>query len=1237
MRLSSIRHVVLGAVCIAAPAAAPLAAQTADIIRGRVTDDSSRIVAAATVFVTRGPDRAVQQTRTDSTGRYEVTFDPGTGDYLVAVSAPRLRSARRRVQRIGTERVLVADFVLSVDLATLAAVNVRAAKPERVRTAVGAMTQEVGSAERWVEGVAGQVSPTIAGNLTAITTMMPGITVGPGGLSMLGAPPGTNLTTLNGMALGSAVLPRAARVETRVTGATYDATRGGFAGANIDARIGAGDRQFQIAQSYVTLEPSALQRTDRVGEVLGARAQTVRASVGANGEAIRQTLTYNVAVDATRVSSDPATLSGTDPLPFTLMGVAVDSIARLRAASQRVGLPLSASGVPTSQQRDAVTLLARFDDIRDSTWQRSLTSIVNVSRDGAVGVGPLTAPASAGERRETGVGSMLTLGHFFGPGFSIYNVTKLNANLTRTAGDPYLALPRVSVLVPSDTSDIDGSTSVALGGDQAAQSTRRWTLEGSNETMRNVRGRRHLLRGIVWGRVDGSRQAGGGDVLGRYGFQSIDDLLAGRAASFSRTLVLPDRVGTTWNVAGALSHTYAPSRFFNIIYGARVEGSGLASALAANPAVDAALGVRTGVAPTRVHVSPRVGFTYFFNRSQRNGNGMSSNSIGRFYRYATGVLRGGIGEFRSLLLPEQVASVAARTGLPGSTLSLSCVGAAVPAPDWNRFLGDAATIPSQCIGGGGVLAERAPSVLLFDRGYDVPRSWRASLDFNTARWSLLMRVNALGSYSLGLPSTVDANFAGTPQGRLDFDGGRPLYVPFTAIDATSGAVSAAASRRSADFTRVGVLRSDLRGAAGQLTATVSTDIQADRWERWPFLSVSYTLQQARNQFRGFDGAAFGDPRAVEWAPALSDARHMLIGQVGFNRDRIGALTLALRAQSGLPFTPIVQGDIDGDGRSGDRAFIPDVGAGDVALSAQLAALRETGSVTARQCLRAYAGRVAARNGCRGPWTLTNQLQWEPPLPRAISRRAGVTLFFHNVLGGVDQLVHGRDGMRGWGSAPAIDPTLLVPRGFDAATRRFRYDVNPRFAETRPARTLTRDPFRVVLDVWINMSRNFDVQSLARAIEPVRVNRRWERRGEDSLTAFYLRNTTSLARVIIREADSLFLSQEQIVRLQVIDSVFGVQTRELYRPLARYLTAAGAVGISKAAVDTTKATEKAFWRMFWQTPERIDSVLTPMQRDLAPGLKGMLQRTAREREGARVFYGGAAVPFVHARAVPPKSP
>ena len=115
--------VVIAIAALASSAAAQNS--TADVIRGRVTDDSAHAIAGATVIITRGPDRAVQQTVTDSGGSYSIRFEPGTGDYLVNVSATGFRTARRRVQREGTEVILVADFRLASDAAMLAEVKVK--------------------------------------------------------------------------------------------------------------------------------------------------------------------------------------------------------------------------------------------------------------------------------------------------------------------------------------------------------------------------------------------------------------------------------------------------------------------------------------------------------------------------------------------------------------------------------------------------------------------------------------------------------------------------------------------------------------------------------------------------------------------------------------------------------------------------------------------------------------------------------------------------------------------------------------------------------------------------------------------------------------------------------------------------------------------------------------------------------------------------------------------------------
>lgn len=260
--------------------------------------------------------------------------------------------------------------------------------------------------------------------------------------------------------------------------------------------------------------------------------------------------------------------------------------------------------------------------------------------------------------------------------------------------------------------------------------------------------------------------------------------------------------------------------------------------------------------------------------------------------------------------------------------------------------------------------------------------------------------------------------------------------------------------------------------------------------------------------------------------------------------------------------------------------------------------------------------------------------WRPPLPSKVAGRVNAAVYLTNVLGGVDQLLNGSEGLRGWGSQPFVDPVLLVPRGYDAATQRFRYEANPRFAETRATRVLTREPFRLSFDVNIRLHTNYDLQSLRRAIEPVRVNGRWERRGEDSLMAQYLRETSSLHRAMITESDSLFLSREQIVKLQRADSVFGDGVRELYRPLAKYLAGEGGEKVSKEALAMVDSTKKRYWRLFWQQPEVADSIVTPMQRDLMQMLKGMLETSQKDRENSQ-WYFGQNVPLVHKRPEPPK--
>ena len=1210
----------------------PLMAQSAlETVRGRVVDDSARALVGATVTITRGPDRLVQWDTTDSNGAYSSRFEAGTGDYLVHVTATGFRAARRRVQAQGNERELVADFTLGRDLTLLATVKVKADKPVKASNAASPFNPETGASEKWSDGVNGRVTPGAAGDLNAIAGTMPGVTVTPSGPTMLGAASTSNLTTLNGMAIPGGSLPRAARVDTRVTGATFDPTRGGFSGANIDTRLSGGSRDFQRRNGYVTFDAPQLQMTDAIGRSLGLVNGGFRASLGADGEAIRRILTYNVALDVGRTVSDPVTLFASDVDALNRAGVAPDSVARLRQVANVLGLPIAGSGAPSARRRDAVTWLGRLDDVRDSMRTLTLTTYATDTREGALGFGPLVSPVSGGKQVDRTAGAQLVHGRYFGAGNSILTQNRLGLSQVRQTTAPYLDAPGATVLVRSAsdaaTSDV---ASLQLGGNPwLATNDTRWTLEASNETIRNARGSKHRFKTQAWFRGDGLVQVGQPNALGQYTFNSLADLEANRPSSYTRTLTQPDRRATSWNGALAMAHQWNKSRYFSMLYGARIEANAFGSKPPVNAALNAALGVQSGMAPSRVHVSPRIGFSYTYSRAKDNGNGTNQNSLGVFYRNMMGYVRGGIGEFRDLYRPSTLADAIVGAGLAGSTLTLSCVGTAVPTPDWQVLIATGASLPTACTDGGGALAERAPSVTLVDPSFDVPRSWRASLNWgsNFGRW--VTKLDALASYDLSQPSTLDANFGGVTRFQLASEDSRPVYVSTAAIDTATGTVSARESRRSGEFGRVALRTSDLRGYGGQLTATVMPDVFRMRSRIQFFTSASYTLQSLKQQYRGFDGAGFGDPRTTEWGPGLSDARHAVVLQGGISVSKVGTFTMFSRLQSGLPFTPIVQGDVNGDGRANDRAFIPNPAtSADVGTANQMRALLAAAPSNVRECLERQVGAVAGRNSCRGAWTQQLNLQYRPRLPITVrGRRLQSNVIFENPLAGIDQALHGSNNLRGWGTRAVPDPVLLVPRGFDAAAQRFRYDVNPRFGDTRAFRTLSRHPFRVTIDFSLDFSVPYDMQQLRRALEPVKTQGRWERRSADSIASIYLQNTSNVHRLLLSESDSLFLSAGQIVALMTADSLYAVKVREIYLPLGRFLATQPEGAVGKVALDSVTAATKRFWPTFWEQADVADKIVTPQQKELLPFIKNMTATTKEDRKDSQ-WYFGHPVPLVH---------
>src|SRR5207244_10471574 len=223
----------------------------------------------------------------------------------------------------------------------------------------------------------------------------------------------------------------------------------------------------------------------------------------------------------------------------------------------------------------------------------------------------------------------------------------------------------------------------------------------------------------------------------------------------------------------------------------------------------------------------------------------------------------------------------------------------------------------------------------------------------------------------------------TPRFVLGNEHNRPVYVAPSDIVPATGAVSLAASRRDTVFGQVLEIGSDLGSEAKQLTVSLGGVTR-----RGVVLQASYTWSQSRDQLSasrfgapGFAAATTaGDPNVREWAPSDFDRRHALLGVVTYPFGTSLEVTGIGRLTSGAPFTPLVGGDINGDGARNDRAFVFDpAGTADTTVASALRRLLAGAPDNVRSCLGSQLGRVAGRNSCTRPWhgSLDLQLQYPP--------------------------------------------------------------------------------------------------------------------------------------------------------------------------------------------------------------------------------------------------------------------
>jgi len=268
----------------------------------------------------------------------------------------------------------------------------------------------------------------------------------------------------------------------------------------------------------------------------------------------------------------------------------------------------------------------------------------------------------------------------------------------------------------------------------------------------------------------------------------------------------------------------------------------------------------------------------------------------------------------------------------------------------------------------------------------------------------------------------------------------------------------------------------------------------------------------------------------------------------------------------------VASDINGDGAANDQAFVfdPETELG-------MTQLLESASSGARDCLVGQVGAIADRNSCLGPWegTLEFQVNYRPNF-LGLSHRLMLSLTIINLLGGVDRLFHGADGLKGWGMRAQPDQRLLFVDGFDPVAQAFEYSVNERFGASDPQRTAFQQPFQIGIQARLSLGPDRARDALlgmrgagggrmggGMGAMGGRAGGRTGGAGRGITGENFLDRFTALlvnpAEYVLELADSLDLTHEQIARLDFLRDSLNVVNDSIGQALQVEIEEAGAAG------------------------------------------------------------------------------
>jgi len=412
-----------------------------------------------------------------------------------------------------------------------------------------------------------------------------------------------------------------------------------------------------------------------------------------------------------------------------------------------------------------------------------------------------------------------------------------------------------------------------------------------------------------------------------------------------------------------------------------------------NPTIDAEFGYRTDTPPkSYVAISPRVGFNWAVDEDR------------------TAQVRGGVGLFSGRFPYVWVSNQYSNTGVDFYTVTTAPTNF-IANPDGQPK--GATGLPSAEVD----LTDpnfKAPSIFRWNLAtdYKLPYDFVATLEgiFSTTQNDVYYQNINLKGLQDGTNKLVSTGTSLTPGGKLVGEG-REVWGKYDSTRRTFSAQWVDAARFSPG---VFLVKNTNQGYNANVTIQISRNTPAGVNG-----TVAYTWGMAKdinsgNSTTASSGWRFnptpGNPNEPQLTYSQWDRRHRILLALSYRKDwGTGVATtfgLFYNAQSGRPFSYMVSGDANGDGRSdNDLVYIP-ADANDIVLASSSGAKLPKSDpaygdlmnyISADSYLNAHRGRMSERSGPREPWAHQVDLRINQEIPTFGDQKIEITLDILNVL------------------------------------------------------------------------------------------------------------------------------------------------------------------------------------------------------------------------------------------------